>query len=53
MITGHDPKRDMCCGSGSGCPQGVVLLQELAEFLPGNGSVRVMEDDEFRVLSSF
>ena len=43
----------MYCGSGFACLQGAVLLQELAEFLPGNGSVRVMEDEEFRVLSSF
>ena len=33
--------------------QGAALLRDVAEFLPGNGSVRVMEDEDFRVLSDF
>ena len=33
--------------------QGAALLQEFREFLPGNGNVRVMEDDEFKILSNF
>ena len=32
---------------------GAELLRPLAEFLPGNGTVREMEDEEFRVLSNY